>query len=498
MLRKIPSLIALFCFTIVSITPQSILAQVNIDILVLYSNQANGPDIQSHAQASIDTMNLSFINSGLDNVVRVRLVGAKHVNQNELATIDADLNWLKTSSVVASMRNSHYADVVVYIVDHFTTGNSGSVVGRATFSGPPVANRAFAVVSKSFANNPESYTFAHEVGHVAGLDHDVPASNYQFKGFQTPKTCTQGPKQYSSIMVQDGSYSTNDPIHKLNRWSDPTYEIVVYPASNSGGGGDDDDDNCSNPGNECQGKVVLACKFDFGTHNYNNSKLGWINNAPTVANFRAFATPTNLSVAPGSGFGEPNLSWNFNPTSEFDNYRVYRKRLGVNNQNCTNGSLSNYCFIGSTTSKNFTDWDVFTAGGTSETFYYAVTAVNNGIESGFSNPVSYDGEFSNFKETDEDPGTPSEFSLENNYPNPFNPSTQIKFSLPENSEVSLKIYNLMGQEISSLIDNAMEAGLHEATFEGDDLPSGFYIARIQATGVSGKIFSKEIKMQLVK
>tara|TARA_R110002124_G_scaffold44656_2_gene135893 strand:+ start:2401 stop:3294 length:894 start_codon:yes stop_codon:yes gene_type:complete len=93
---------------------------------------------------------------------------------------------------------------------------------------------------------------------------------------------------------------------------------------------------------------------------------------------------------------------------------------------------------------------------------------------------------------------PTEFTLSNNYPNPFNPSTQIKFELPETAEVSIKVYNIVGQEVATLVNDHMQAGFHNATFKADNLASGVYIARLTATGSSGEQFVSEIKMQLIK
>ena len=61
-------------------------------------------------------------------------------------------------------------------------------------------------------------------------------------------------------------------------------------------------------------------------------------------------------------------------------------------------------------------------------------------------------------------GTPAEYNLAQNYPNPFNPSTTINFSLPEASHVRLAVYNALGQEVSTLINGFMEAGIHKVNF----------------------------------
>jgi hypothetical protein len=75
---------------------------------------------------------------------------------------------------------------------------------------------------------------------------------------------------------------------------------------------------------------------------------------------------------------------------------------------------------------------------------------------------------------------PTEFSLSQNYPNPFNPSTTIKFGLPVASNVSLKIYNILGEQVASLVNKVMPAGYNTVTFDASKLASGMYIYRIEA------------------
>jgi hypothetical protein len=75
---------------------------------------------------------------------------------------------------------------------------------------------------------------------------------------------------------------------------------------------------------------------------------------------------------------------------------------------------------------------------------------------------------------------PTNFSLEQNYPNPFNPQTTIQFSIPAQSHVTLKIYNLLGEEITTLIDNELYSGIHNITWDATGLPSGLYIYRLVA------------------
>ena len=72
------------------------------------------------------------------------------------------------------------------------------------------------------------------------------------------------------------------------------------------------------------------------------------------------------------------------------------------------------------------------------------------------------------------------FVLYGNYPNPFNPSTTVRYSLPYRSGVSLIVYNALGQEVARLVSGVQEAGTHEARFDAGGLASGLYICRIRA------------------
>lgn len=77
-------------------------------------------------------------------------------------------------------------------------------------------------------------------------------------------------------------------------------------------------------------------------------------------------------------------------------------------------------------------------------------------------------------------GIPTEFALSQNYPNPFNPVTSIKFALPQASQVSLVVYNLLGQQVALLVNEAREAGYHQVSLDGHTLSSGVYFYRLEA------------------
>lgn len=88
---------------------------------------------------------------------------------------------------------------------------------------------------------------------------------------------------------------------------------------------------------------------------------------------------------------------------------------------------------------------------------------------------------------------PVEFDLKQNYPNPFNPSTEIAFSLPKSGKVSLKVFNLLGQTVNTLVDGNLNQGTHTITFDAAGLSSGVYFYQLE---FNGAVLSK--KMLLMK
>jgi photosystem II stability/assembly factor-like uncharacterized protein len=81
----------------------------------------------------------------------------------------------------------------------------------------------------------------------------------------------------------------------------------------------------------------------------------------------------------------------------------------------------------------------------------------------------------------DDPGsTPGSFLLSQNYPNPFNPSTTIRFELPKASNVRLSVFDMLGREVSVLMNERRDAGVHEVKFDGPNLASGVYFYRLTA------------------
>lgn len=79
-----------------------------------------------------------------------------------------------------------------------------------------------------------------------------------------------------------------------------------------------------------------------------------------------------------------------------------------------------------------------------------------------------------------DPILPSRFELYNAYPNPFNPSTTIQFALPKRAKVTIKVYDILGRQVATLVDDTYQAGVHQVSLDARDLASGLYIYRIRS------------------
>jgi hypothetical protein len=95
---------------------------------------------------------------------------------------------------------------------------------------------------------------------------------------------------------------------------------------------------------------------------------------------------------------------------------------------------------------------------------------------------------------------PLDFSLDQNFPNPFNPTTRIKYGIPERTFVELRIYDILGREIEMLVNEEQEAGYYEINFNAAKLSSGIYFYRIQALpiGRQAGAFIHAKKMILIK
>ena len=126
---------------------------------------------------------------------------------------------------------------------------------------------------------------------------------------------------------------------------------------------------------------------------------------------------------------------------------------------------------------NFIDTDINQMG----TYYYRLKQIDNDGTFEYSNVITVNVD------------VPDKFFLSQNYPNPFNPETRINFTVAEQRNVSLRVYNMLGEMVKELVNEVKSAGSYSVTFDGTNLPSGIYVYRIQTKG-----FSENKKMTFLK
>ena len=182
----------------------------------------------------------------------------------------------------------------------------------------------------------------------------------------------------------------------------------------------------------------------------------------------------------------PQLLWTVNPSmSAVDYYKIYRK--------IDNGS---FIQMDSVTGNVWTDYVLNFVNNEAVTnihVYYYVKAFNSTSSSDPSNTVNAIVEKSNRKIRSTLNTDQFSYKLEQNYPNPFNPTTSISYSLKSDDFVSLKVYNILGQQVADLVDQNLKAGYHLVNFDASNLPSGIYIYKINTSS-----YTASKKMLLIK
>jgi len=208
-----------------------------------------------------------------------------------------------------------------------------------------------------------------------------------------------------------------------------------------------------------------------GTRHYQDSPGSWISSTSSSATpgqlegNQDSSLPvelTSFTVSQKNNLAEVELKWK--TESELQNsHWLVEKRSGQNK----------YSIVGT----------VPGAGNCSHSTEYSYVDKNLTYEELYSyrlSSVSFDGQVENHETQSVFIALPDRIDLIGNYPNPFNPVTKITFKLPQTVNVSLEIYNILGQKLKTLVDKQLQAGSHLVEFNAHNLPSGIYYYRINA------------------
>ena len=204
--------------------------------------------------------------------------------------------------------------------------------------------------------------------------------------------------------------------------------------------------------------------------------------------------PQNLSASPvlypPHGTYITRLTWDANLETDINRYYIYRQLVEL-----PNTIWEDWTQVGSTTGTSFDDtsFEYFLSGNTFRLNYKIRAKDNSGKYSNYSEPAHVDQVSPLFPKQAENLPNDNinegmkvlKFDLKDNFPNPFNPRTTISFDLPEDIVVSLKIFDLSGRKIRTLVNEPKSAGTHQVVWNGQDdhgnsVASGLYVYRIQA------------------
>jgi streptogramin lyase len=218
------------------------------------------------------------------------------------------------------------------------------------------------------------------------------------------------------------------------------------------------------------GGLPHAQIYDIEMENIQNGYELWISCASrgvAVLTVTGTIIPVELSSFSASVNGN-NVTLNWSTATETNNSGFYIERSVISNE-MRNLFWESISFINGT-------------GTTTETQSYSYT--NNGLSSGQYlyrlKQIDFDGTFEYSNEVEVVVAVPDKFELSQNYPNPFNPSTKIKYQIATSNPVSLKIYDVLGNEVATLVNELQSTGNYEVTFDASTLPSGIYIYKLQA------------------
>jgi subtilisin family serine protease len=226
-----------------------------------------------------------------------------------------------------------------------------------------------------------------------------------------------------------------------------------------------------------------------GAINYQYDENGWSPymgygriNAYDALNVTSGAPhrPRDLVVS-ANALDESQLDWNSIAT-EVDQYKIYREHTAGEPPTSWSLVATIDAWEGFPNPAPVTSWtDVGTTVGSGpHRLWYHIVAVNNEqLESLPSNTDWIEWNKYGKKNSGNHLTNSSDYSLEDNYPNPFNPSTTINYTLKENGYVSLKVYDILGREVADLINEKQSAGSYNVTFIADGLVSGVYFYKLK-------------------
>lgn len=184
----------------------------------------------------------------------------------------------------------------------------------------------------------------------------------------------------------------------------------------------------------------------------------------------------------------PKVTWDYPNEPDIAYFEVWRKIDG-----------GSWTLKATTTSTSYTDVDFIIGGRPIGVVYYKIRAKDIGNNfSPYTNQIyfRYSGMTWKVVANNNENSLSKEYLLENNYPNPFNPSTQISYSLAQDADVTLRVYDILGTQVAELVNEKQTAGSYDINFNSEGLASGVYIYHITASN-NGRILFTDTKQMIL-
>ncbi|MGB2869468.1 MAG: cohesin domain-containing protein [Bacteroidota bacterium] len=229
----------------------------------------------------------------------------------------------------------------------------------------------------------------------------------------------------------------------------------------------------------------------------NATKYFWRVNAKNVGGTSAFTAARNFTTA-GSVPTAPTLvSPANNATGVARNARLVWNRIPDASSYEVQVSTSSIFASTTVDSLGITDSTVIVGPLAANTLHYWRVRATNALGTG---PFSTSRSFTTGIQTsvEDQSQVPADFALAQNFPNPFNPSTVISYQLSATSVTSLKVFDLLGREVATLVDGEQAPGYHQVVWSATAGSSGLYFYRLEATGHDGSRFAATRKMLVIK
>jgi hypothetical protein len=252
------------------------------------------------------------------------------------------------------------------------------------------------------------------------------------------------------------------------------------------------------------GNVVITGCYSCGTGTWRSRNNGqtWTQIQISGSNYQiAIIDSMNQFAAQSSGFYKLESDF-FVPVelASFSGHLVDRDVI-LNWTTATELNNQGFEIEHSTDNENFSKVGFVPGFGTTselKSYSFRISNVETGVQYYRLKQIDFDGTSTIYNSVEIFGPVPSNFVLNQNHPNPFNPSTTISFSFPVESSVTIKLFNMLGQEVAQITSSDFQAGNHNLEFNAKELSSGAYIYTLEANGVNGLSFKSTKKMLLLR